>query len=169
MRTLLEAVALNVLLRSDARRSREDFLDIALSLPFQTDTNTGMGILFKCWGDTLCHMAGGVDVVTRAASGGGGTEEERVQVRGAKAQTMEMLDGAFPNVKSVSSELQRGFRFWQLVRFSPSFPSSPLPFFLGVVVPVLGGKLTVWERVRIDHARGQVAQVVPGRRWSDPA
>ncbi|KAK4701073.1 hypothetical protein P7C70_g5164, partial [Phenoliferia sp. Uapishka_3] len=116
MRTLLEATALNVLLRSDARRSREDYLDIALSLPFQTDTNTGMGILFKAFGDTVCHMAGGVDVVMRAGSGTTGAHPEEIEaVQAAKEQTLELLNDAFPNVKNVSSELQRGLRFWQLL------------------------------------------------------
>lgn len=116
MRALLESVALNLLLRSDARRAREDYLDIALSLPFQTDTNTGMGILFKAFGDTVCHMAGGVDVVSRAGSGTeGASEEEKEAVRAAKEQTLSLLDDAFPNVKNVTSELQRGFRFWGMV------------------------------------------------------
>lgn len=116
MRALLEAVALNLLLRSDARRAREDYLDIALSLPFQTDTNTGMGILFKAYGDAVCHMAGGVDVVTRAGKGvEGASEEERTQVKEAKEVVCSMLEEAFPNVKNVTAELQRGFRFWGMV------------------------------------------------------
>lgn len=119
MRTLLEATALNILLRSDARRAREDYLDIALSLPFQIDTNTGMGILFKAFGDAVCHLAGGVDVVMRAGSGTtGATPDEREAVVQAKEQTLELLTGAFPNVKNVTAELQRGLRFWHLVRFS---------------------------------------------------
>lgn len=117
MRNLLEAVLLNLLLRSDARRSREDYLDIALSLPFQTDTNTGMGILFKAYGDTVCHMAGGVDVVSRAGHGTTGADEQDVAaVKDAKEQTLNLLDDAFPNVKNVSAELMRGFRFWSMVR-----------------------------------------------------
>ena len=127
MRTLLEATVLNILLRADARRAREDYLDIALSLPFQTDTNTGMGILFKAFGDTVCHMAGGVDVVMRAGSGTTGAERDEVEaVELAKEQTLEVLSDAFPNVKNVTSELQRGLRFWSLVR--PSISSSCIYF-----------------------------------------
>jgi hypothetical protein len=37
LRTLLEVTSLNMLLRNDARRARDDLLDIALSLPFQTE------------------------------------------------------------------------------------------------------------------------------------
>lgn len=117
MRTLLESVAVNLLLRSDARRSREDYLDIALSLPFQSDTNTGMGILFKAFGDAVCHMSGGVDVVTRAGTGTtGASEEEVAAVKAAKEQTLALLDDAFPNIKNVTADLQRGLRFWELVR-----------------------------------------------------
>jgi len=116
MRQLLESVALNLLLRSDARRSREDYLDIALSLPFQSETNTGMGILFKAYGDAVCHLAGGVDVVRRAgAPDGPAPEGEKHAVSEAKEQTLGLLDGAFPNVKNVRGELARGLRFWQVV------------------------------------------------------
>lgn len=117
MRVLLEAVVLNLLLRSDARRSREDYLDIALSLPFQSDTNTGMGILFKAYGDAFSGLAGGVDVVARAGAGTtGGNEMERTAVAEAREDTLKMLEDYFPNVKNVTAELQRGFRFWHVVR-----------------------------------------------------
>jgi hypothetical protein len=126
LRGLVESVALNLLLRSDARRTREDYLELALSLPFHSDTNTGMGILFKAFGDAVCHLAGGVDVMKRAGAGTkGGSGEEEAAVKEAKVQTLGLLDEAFPNVKNVTAELQRGLRFWHLVRFLPSFlPSS---------------------------------------------
>lgn len=47
LRTLVEVTALNLLLRGDAARAREDLLDIAMALPFQNETNTGFGILAK--------------------------------------------------------------------------------------------------------------------------
>lgn len=122
MRTLLEATALNLLLRSDARRSREDYVDIALSLPFCQEANTGMGILFKAYGDAVCHLAGGVDVVVRSGAGtsqgSGANADEQRHVRETKEATLGMLDDAFPNVKNVRNELERGFRFWQTVRSS---------------------------------------------------
>ncbi|KAM0755876.1 hypothetical protein T439DRAFT_295879 [Meredithblackwellia eburnea MCA 4105] len=114
MRNLLEAVALNILLRSDARRSREDYVDIALSLPFQQDTNTGMGILFKAFGDTVAAICGGLDVVLKVGKGEG-TSEEKAVVKDAKEQTIDLLKDAFSNVKNVKLELQRGLRFWQLM------------------------------------------------------
>lgn len=127
MRTLLEAIALNLLLRGDARRSREDYLDIALSLPFQTDTNTGMGILFKAYGDALCHVAGGVNVLTRAGFGTQGSPEEKELVVEAKATTIQLLQEAFPNIKSVPGELERGFRFWRIVSLLAFFLSFSKP------------------------------------------
>ncbi|KAK4055310.1 hypothetical protein OIV83_000593 [Microbotryomycetes sp. JL201] len=116
MRVLLEATLLNLLLRSDARRAREDYVDIALSLPFLNETNTGMGILFKAYGDAVCHMAGGVDVVLRAGTGTEGANEDDLRrVKEAKNDVVnELLVGAFPNVKNVPAELHRGFRFWSM-------------------------------------------------------
>lgn len=108
-----------MLLRSDARRSREDYLDIALSLPFQTDTNTGLGILFKAYGDAVCHMAGSVEIL-KSAHGKGETKElveEKIKVVEAKKMTLGLLEEAFPNVKDVEKELSRGFRFWEMVSF----------------------------------------------------
>lgn len=115
MRGLLEAIAVNLLLRSDARRSREDYLDIALSLPFQSDTNTGMGILFKAYGDAFSGIAGGHDVVIRAGQGTNASEEDKAKVASAREETLRVLDEFFPNVKNVPAELQRGLRFWQVV------------------------------------------------------
>ncbi len=37
MRNLVEMISMSLLLRGDARRNRDDYLDISLSLPFQTD------------------------------------------------------------------------------------------------------------------------------------
>jgi len=121
MRNLLEAIAVNCLLRGDAQRSYADYLGVAFSLPFQADTNTGMGILFKAFGDTVCHMAGGIEVVARTANGAGGasaaaTKEEREAIQQSKDQVLGLLQDAFPNVKNVRAELERGFRFWNLVR-----------------------------------------------------
>lgn len=117
MRNLLEAIAVNFLLRADAKRSYEDYLGVAFSLPFQTDTNTGMGILFKAYGDTVCHMTGGIDGVSRAGSKEG-TAEEKQSIKETKEQVLTLLQDAFPNVKNVKAELERGFRFWSLVRSS---------------------------------------------------
>lgn len=90
-------------------------MELALSLPFHSDSNTGMGILFKAYGDAVCHLAGGVEVMKRGGTKGG-TAEEIEGVKVAKEQTLGLLDEAFPTVKNVTAELQRGLRFWHLVR-----------------------------------------------------
>ncbi|GAA5972733.1 hypothetical protein JCM11641_002996 [Rhodosporidiobolus odoratus] len=117
VRNLIEAIAVNFLLRADAQRSYSDYLGVAFSLPFQFDSNTGMGILFKAYGDTVCHMAGGIEVVAKTAESGeeGASVDERETVRQAKEQVLTLLQDAFPNVKSVRAELERGFRFWNLM------------------------------------------------------
>ncbi|GAA5934423.1 hypothetical protein JCM10213_001974 [Rhodosporidiobolus nylandii] len=115
MRTLLEAISVNFLLRADAQRSYSDYLGVAFSLPFQSDTNTGMGILFKAYGDTVCHMAGGIDVVERTGRRDAAGVDERETVKQAKEQVLGLLQDAFPNVKNVRAELERGFRFWNLI------------------------------------------------------
>lgn len=75
-----------------------------------------MGILFKAFGDAVCHLAGGVDVITRAGSGTtGASVEEMENVKAVKIQTLSLLAPAFPNVKNVTGELERGFRFWSSV------------------------------------------------------
>ena len=107
LRTLLEVTSLNMLLRNDARQARDDFLDITLSLPFQTEVNTGFGILAKVYLDALTHINNGARVRDRAAPG--------VQV--AKEMALDLCEETFPGVKSPKLEVERGFRFWDLVSF----------------------------------------------------
>jgi hypothetical protein len=45
MRQLLEAIGVHLVLSGDARRNRDDYLDLVTSLPFQGDVNTGFGSL----------------------------------------------------------------------------------------------------------------------------
>ncbi|PWN53396.1 hypothetical protein IE53DRAFT_324877 [Violaceomyces palustris] len=103
MRSLVEMIAMSMLLRGDARRARDDYLDISLSLPFQNDTNTGLGIVVKCYVEALITFHGSTV-----------REDERdsEEVREAKASVIEMLDELFENVKDVKAELAKGFRFW---------------------------------------------------------
>ncbi|PKI84385.1 hypothetical protein MVES1_001701 [Malassezia vespertilionis] len=104
LRSLVEMATLGLLLKGDARKPRVDGLDISLSLPFQTDTNTGMGILFKCYIDALYTLQGG------AVKAG---EEEEEEVKEAKDNIVEMLVETFDNVRDVPNELKRAFRFWE--------------------------------------------------------
>ncbi|KAJ7080750.1 XPG I-region protein [Mycena belliarum] len=102
LRTLLEVASLNMLLRNDARRARDDLLDIALSLPFQTEVNTGFGVLGKVYLDALTHINNRTRVRDPNAPG----------VREAKAMALEICEETFPGVKYPKLEVERGFRFW---------------------------------------------------------
>ena len=105
LRTLLEVTSLNMLLRGDARRARDDLLDIALSLPFQTDVNTGFGILAKVYLDALTHINNRQRVVDPDAEG----------VSEAKLLALDICEETFPGVKNPKAEVERGFRFWDCV------------------------------------------------------
>ncbi|KAK0497478.1 temperature dependent protein affecting M2 dsRNA replication-domain-containing protein, partial [Armillaria luteobubalina] len=104
LRTLLEVVSLNMLLRADARRARDDLLDITLSLPFQTEVNTGFGVLAKVYLDALTHINNGTRVRNPQAEG----------VKEAKMLALEICEETFPGVKDPKLEVERGFRFWDV-------------------------------------------------------
>ncbi|KAF8211055.1 XPG I-region protein [Mycena galopus ATCC 62051] len=104
LRTLLEVTSLNMLLRNDARRARDDLLDIALSLPFQTEVNTGFGVLGKVYLDALTHINNRTRVRDPNAPG----------VKEAKAMALEICEETFPGVKYPKLEVERGFRFWDV-------------------------------------------------------
>jgi len=104
LRVLLEITSLNMLLRGDARRPRDDLLDVALSLPFQTDVNTGFGILAKVYLDALTHLNGRQRVTDRNAEG----------VKESKETALEICEETFPGVKYPKAEVERGFRFWDV-------------------------------------------------------
>ena len=106
--------ALNLLLRGDARRQRDDLLDIALSLPFQNDVNTGFGILAKVNLDALTHINNRQRVRDPNAEG----------VKEAKALALDICEETFPGVKSPKLEVERGFRFWDCVSTFPSLFST---------------------------------------------
>ena len=95
-----------MLLRHDARRHpRDDLLDIALSLPFQTEANTGFGVLAKVYLDALTHINNGQRVRDPNAEG----------VKEAKAMAIEICEETFQGVKYPKAEVERGFRFWDVV------------------------------------------------------
>jgi len=101
LRTLIELTALNALLQHHARRARDDLLDISLSLPFQTDVNTGYGILTKVYLDGLVHLYGGKV-----------TDGQAPEVLDAKREALDFCDETFTGVRDPRAEVLRGFRFW---------------------------------------------------------
>ncbi|KAJ8509502.1 hypothetical protein ONZ45_g8339 [Pleurotus djamor] len=104
LRTLLEVTSLNMLLRNDARRGRDDYLDVALSLPFQSEVNTGFGVLAKVYLDALTHINNRTRVRDANAEG----------VKEAKAMALEICEETFSGVKYPKAEVERGFRFWDV-------------------------------------------------------
>jgi hypothetical protein len=101
---------LNMLLRNDARRTqRDDLLDIALSLPFQTEVNTGFGILAKVYLDSLTHINGGTRVTAADV------KNNPDGVHESKEAALVICDDNFLGVKNPRTEVERGFRFWDVV------------------------------------------------------
>ncbi|PWN93477.1 hypothetical protein FA10DRAFT_273936 [Acaromyces ingoldii] len=106
LRTLVEAIASSMLLRGDAKRARDDYLDISLSLPFQSDSSTGLGIVLKCYLEALLTFNGGPVSVGHEA------DEDVVE---AKEAVVSMIEQTFSNIKDIRGEIARGFRFWKAV------------------------------------------------------
>jgi hypothetical protein len=138
MRLLVESIVLSMVLRNDTRRSREDGMEVSLSLPFQVEPNTGMGILFKGYADAIVCTKTEIENEENA-------EELLMELKN------DIIAGAqdgFPMVRDVKAELNRGFRFWDAVRpllslFSillinlGSLSSSPSCFFILHFSPIL--------------------------------
>ena len=112
-----------MLLRGDAKRMRDDFLDIALSLPFQTDVNTGFGILAKVYLDALTHINGRQCVRAKDVETNGDNVKEM------KGLALDICEETFPGVKNPKGEVERGFRFWDCVSTLDSDFSSLLVLF----------------------------------------
>lgn len=102
---MLEVTSLNMLLRHDARRARDDLLDVNLSLPFQQEVNTGFGVLAKVYLDALTHLNGRQRVRDANAEG----------VKEAKQVALDICEETFSGVKYPKAEVERGFRFWDVV------------------------------------------------------
>lgn len=75
-----------------------------MALPFQSETNTGFGILAKVYLDAL-HAIYEDRIVSRDDPG----------VFEAKESAMEVVDDTFEGVKYPRTEVERGFRFWDAV------------------------------------------------------
>lgn len=106
-----------MLLRGDVRRARDDLLDVTLSLPFQTEVNTGFGILAKVYLDALTHINGGQRV--RDPNGPG--------IKDAKSMALEICEDTFTGIKTPRLEVERGFRFWDVVSMFYSHHDSYRP------------------------------------------
>ncbi|WVR04833.1 hypothetical protein IAU60_001845 [Kwoniella sp. DSM 27419] len=101
-----EAVTVHILLSGSARRNREDYNDITLSLPFQTEVNTGFGILAKTYLDaTTYHHDETITEETAATD----------KAKQAKRDALSFVEQSFSSIKSPIQEIERGFRFWDSI------------------------------------------------------
>ena len=108
---LLEAISVHILLSGDARRNRDDLLDLCLSLPFQSEPNTGFGILAKTYLDAATIYFG--DTITEES-----VQADAGKVAEAKGQALKFIEQSFESVKGPVEEVKRGFRFWDAVSWA---------------------------------------------------
>ena len=85
---------------------RDDFLDIVVSLPFQSEPNTGFGILIKTYLDATTFHHG--DQITPENA-------QTEAVASAKREALSFIEQSFSSVKAPLQEVERGFRFWDTV------------------------------------------------------
>ena len=78
-------------------------------LPFQSDVNTGFGILAKTYLDAATfHMD---EMITEA-----NVHNHNAKI--AKREALAFVESSFSSVKGPIQEVERGFRFWDTVRIS---------------------------------------------------
>lgn len=109
MRQLLEAIGVHMVLSGDAKRNRDDYLEITTSLPFQVEVNTGFGILAKTYLDAATFHLGEPITAENAQT------EAAIQ---AKNDALNFIESSFSSVRSPRQEIERGFRFWDTVSHS---------------------------------------------------
>ncbi|CAG8439730.1 12089_t:CDS:10 [Ambispora leptoticha] len=100
LRNLCEMLTLSTFLNRDCLNERNDYLDIALSLPFVHDVNTGLGIIAKTYLE---------NIITSSAENGNKISEFRIN------ETLKKLDELFTACVDVKSNLNDGFSFWDEV------------------------------------------------------
>lgn len=79
-------------------------------MPFQTDPNTGFGILLKTYVAALSFHFD--DQVTAE-------NMDTEAAKKAKKEALVFVDQSFSSVKDPMREVERGFRFWSAVSLSP--------------------------------------------------
>ncbi|OCF33804.1 COP9 signalosome complex subunit 5 [Kwoniella heveanensis BCC8398] len=106
LRHLSEAVNAHIMLSGHARRNRDDYNDVMISLPFQSETNTGFGILAKTYLDaTIYHHD---EIITEATA-------STDKAKQAKKDALDFVEQSFSSIKLPIQEVERGFRFWDSI------------------------------------------------------
>lgn len=111
MRNLVEMVALGAFLCNDIRKSRDDYLNISLSLPFNSDVNTALGIVAKLYLDTVISLSAQAE--NKEAPFGMSTLESASEpTESIKESALGSIKDAFTACVDPVSDLGRGFRLW---------------------------------------------------------
>ncbi|PKC07604.1 hypothetical protein RhiirA5_292009 [Rhizophagus irregularis] len=88
-------------LNGDCVKDRQDYLDIALSLPFLYDVNTAMGIIVKTY---LEHVI----ILSK-------DNNDKAAIRSHIPEALKKLDGTFTGCINVKADLENGLVFWDEV------------------------------------------------------
>nr|ODN90857.1 XPG domain-containing protein [Cryptococcus depauperatus CBS 7855] len=142
LRQLFEAVSVHLLLSGDGRRNRDDYSDIMLSLPFQTDVSTGFGILIKTYLDATTYHNEGESINM--------DNYRSEKVVKAKKDAISFVEDNLTSIRNPVQELSRGFRFWDTIMVairSLEEEQGPNPKFQHTVV----GKDVIDQFVRADE------------------
>ncbi|CAG8485691.1 2066_t:CDS:10 [Ambispora gerdemannii] len=100
LRNLCEMLTLSTFLNRDCLNERGDYLDIALSLPFVQDVNTGLGIIVKTYLE---------NIVTLSIEKDNKISDFHIN------ETLKKLEEMFTACINVKSDLSDGFSFWDEV------------------------------------------------------
>ncbi|KAI9139373.1 temperature dependent protein affecting M2 dsRNA replication [Paraphysoderma sedebokerense] len=119
LRNLFEMLALNMCLNDEVKKDRDDYLKIALSLPFHKDATTALGVIAKSYLEALADSTVNVSSPT-SPTHPTAEDKENSSSNGdrakSKEEVMKMLEAKFDFVKDVREDLNRGLTFWnQLV------------------------------------------------------
>ncbi|CAG8695863.1 30025_t:CDS:10, partial [Gigaspora margarita] len=96
LRNLCEMLTLSMFLNGDCEKDRQDYLDIALSLPFLYDANCGMGIIAKTYLENTVTLS----------------KENDKNIR---SDSLKKIEEIFTSCINVKADLENGFMFWDEV------------------------------------------------------
>ncbi|CAG8453923.1 4770_t:CDS:10 [Acaulospora morrowiae] len=98
LRNLCEMLTLSMFLNGDCVKERQDYLDIALSLPFLNDVNTGLGIIVKTYLENVIAFS---------------KEGDSKSVNSSHINdALKKIEDTFTACESAKSDLENGFLFW---------------------------------------------------------
>lgn len=102
LRSLAETIASHMLLSGTAKvRETETLRRVAGSLPFQAESNTGLGMIVKCYVEGLMAYLGTYAQLA-----------DPEELEDASMTLITMIENNFQEIREVRHELARGFRFW---------------------------------------------------------